>query len=325
MAKFLCAEIQVAGFEFWQAEQVSIEKSWEFLSDTATITLPRGLFRTADSGSFQNTQLANTIKVGSPVQIKLGYDLNFETEFEGFVTSISPETPTVIKCEDANWRLRQTNYTKSWAKISLAELLDYLLSPLGVAFQAIEDINLGKFLVKQASAYKILSELKEQYGIYSFFKNGQLLSGFPYQSEPKRIILDYAKNIDPSSRNSLTYQNEGEHKIKIKATSLQTKGGKIEYETGDEDGELRTFAANVNLSLPELKRITDEKIKLYRRNGYRGEVTTFGLPFVEHSDIVEIIDLDYPERNGAARVDKVSVSWGSNGYRRTLTLGQAAV
>lgn len=322
----MCAEIRIGELVLYSPQQVTIEKSWEFLSDTATISFARGLFRNADSGSYQNTQLANTIKVGSPVLIKLGYDFNFETEFEGFVTSISPETPTVIKCEDAAWRLRQTNHTASWSKISLNELLAYLLSPLGITFQTAGDINLGKFLVKQSSAYKILSELKEQYGIYSFFKAGQLFAGFPYQSTPKRIVLDYANNIDPTSRNSLSYQNEDERKIKLKGSSAQTKGGKpITWETGDEDGELRTLNLSVNLTLAEVKQFTEEKLKLYRRNGYKGEVTTFGLPFVEHSDIVEIVDNDYPERNGACRVDKVSVSWGGSGYRRTLSLGQAAI
>jgi hypothetical protein len=323
--KKLCVEIIIGEYVFYEAASVSIEKSWEFLSDTAVIDLPHRLLSGGKLSNYKNGDLRQAIKVSSLVKISLGYDYEMQTEFEGFVSSISPLTPVQIRCEDAAWLLRKTSYTKSWAQVSLRELLDYVIKPLGLGYEIAGETNLGKFSIQKTSAFDTLSELKKLYGISSYFKNGKLFCGFAYAQKGKNIQLDFQINIDPTSEQTLVYENESDKPVKLTATSFQSNGSKIQQVVGDAEGEERTLQLPLNLNDADVKKIAEEKLRLYKKSGYSGEVVVFGQPFIEHSDSIKIIDADYPERQGTFRVDKVSVNFGSNGFRRTVKLGEVAI
>ncbi len=311
-------QIQIGSYQFNVVDAVTIESSWNFHEDTATITLPRRLLT---QGSLSNTtapDLSSVIKVGDKVKIELGYDFDFETEFEGYVKSISPNIPVIIECEDAMWLLKQTNFKNAWRKVSLRELLQFIV-PSGITFETLGEVNLGKFRVDGVSAYDILKKIREIYGLVSYFRGSKLIVSFPYQEQPQNIKINMQEIDD--NQTDLAFRRADQVKLKFKAISIQADGSKIEVELGDDDGQLRTITLPVGLSESEIRKVGEERMKLYKFDGYEGSLVTFGQPWSKHSDTVTITDDLYPDREGTYRIDTVKVDFGGNGYRRALTLG----
>jgi hypothetical protein len=59
----------------------------------------------------------------------------------------------------------------------------------------------------------------------------------------------------------------------------------------------------------------------YQYDGYRGKFTTFGLPFVEHGNIITITDTLMPERNGNYMVKGVHYTYSvDSGMRQNIEL-----
>lgn len=315
--KELTLDIAIGAYQFFEATAIRIDSSWKFQADTAKITLARILFH---QGMLQSgPETVAQIKVGDPVLIRAGYDYVFQTEFEGYVKSIQPNSPTVIECEDEMWQLKQTNFNRSWRQVELSELLAYIV-PEGIPFKATGRIPLGKMRISEVSAFQVLESLQKIYGLVSYFKNGVLYVGFPYQESSQLIQAHMQHNIDFVAT-QLSYRTSDQVKLKIKAISIQPNGTKVEVEVGDQDGQLRTLHLPIGLNETEAKRVAEEKRSLFTFDGYDGQVTTYGQPFAQHSDRVEITDQFYPNRGGIYRIDAVTVTIGSGGYRRALTLG----
>lgn len=55
-------------------------------------------------------------------------------------------------------------------------------------------------------------------------------------------------------------------------------------------------------------------------NGISGSIVIFGDVFVKPTEIIGLIDMRYPEKNGYYYVESVSTSFGLDGYRREITI-----
>ena len=73
---------------------VQIESGWKFLTDRATIVLPRKV------KDFDRHDIREVFRKGDPVVIRLGYDDVLHNEFSGFVSQVAADIPILIKCED---------------------------------------------------------------------------------------------------------------------------------------------------------------------------------------------------------------------------------
>ena len=110
---------------FWAAQEIEVERSWQTLTNTAKITLPRKI------GRLQG-DITKLIKAGDRVTIKTGYDITLTTEFVGYVREITATVPVVIHCEDAMWKLKQTpsidkTKTNAWRNLTLGVLAQRLV------------------------------------------------------------------------------------------------------------------------------------------------------------------------------------------------------
>lgn len=311
-----------ADTKLFKVENVTIEKSWKFLADTAKITLPRRAFPDGDIRNFKSAEGTPILFVGAAVTIRLGYDFDFETEFVGFISKINTGTPLVIECEDGMWQLKQNNIKRSYSKITLNDLLTDIL-PEGVQFSTSGTIQLGKFYIDSVSVYQVLNKISEDYGLYSYFREDKLFVDFAYENpEFERKDLNLRTNVASIQR--LVYLNKDDISIKVRAISFQSDGSKLETIVGDENGELHTLHFAIGLSESDLQKQAEEKMLEFRFDGYEGEILCFGQPFLEHGDIATLRDDQYPERESGYRVDTVKVDFGMGGYRRTLSLGRLA-
>lgn len=296
-----------------RVNSVTIESSWEMLTDTAEIVIPRALF-------FKNRVLKDQIKVADEVIIQLGYDFALVTEFEGLITKVLPDAPVVLKCEDYMWQLKQIYINKSWKRVNLKDLIREVI-PEWFDVDVI-DIPLGTIKVERSTVASLLKYLKDEYRIYSYFKGQTLVSGKVYTDDVNKAKFGFEKNI---VSHDLVYRFEDELKIKVTAESFNSNGTTLSVTVGDEDGaESKLIYRNIE-SETELKRLAENDLERMKISGYEGTLTSFGIPVANHGEIAQLESSQYPERDGDYYIDAVRVEFTeSPSYRRVLTIGKQA-
>lgn len=283
-------------------------------------------------------------KRGDKVKIECGYYPNLETRFTGYISHVSSSLPIEIKCENDMWLLKQFaviypkaathNYTtkqkgsyfKTANSITLQELMDIILSfqpsnQAKIEYKLIDpDMNIGKWLINNITASKVLDVLKDRYGLFSYFKDdGILYVGFPNDASETNIQeFNFEEVIINSDR--LTWENEEDVRIKIHGVSMLADNTKLEYDAGDEGGDTITKIC-VNQTQSGLEKFVNEMLASFKYNGYRGVVETFGEPAMNPGDVAKITSNKLPERNGNYLIKSVKIKGGFGGYFQTLELG----
>jgi hypothetical protein len=255
------------------------------------------------------------LKKGMDITVNLGYDNRTHTAFKGYLNIINADIPVSIECEDEAWKLKRTSITKSYKDVDLKTLLKDLLP--GLLFKA-PDVRLGPFRITKASPAQVLDEIRKTYFLHSFFRDGMLYVGFAYWPElQKTHKISFDRHV---VEHDLRYVKEEDTKIKLTIVTISPDNEKKQYEFGDlEDGEERTLYY-YDKNAAEVKHIGEEEVKRLRYTGYRGSLTIFGEPFIQHGDIVELTDPFYPGREGSYFVKSIKRTFDENGYRQTLEL-----
>lgn len=310
MAKVMNSVVTIGNFVFKQrVNSVQIVSSRKNLSNTATIKLAnlKGL-------------LEREIKVGDAVVIELGYDGVLNVEFEGYVSKTNPNIPFEVECEDEMWQLKQRTFHKSYASVSLKNLL---LEMIPGADVQVPDITLSPFRISQdvKSVFEVLEKLKSEYGIDIFYRRKTLVAGLAYSQSLGTVNYSLERNC---KGNKLSFKKKEDVKIKVKAINISPDNKRTTYELGDTDGETRTLHF-YNKKESEIKEIVKSKINLMKYDGYSGSIMAFGIPVVDHGVIARIIDVKYPERETSVYIDEVTTTYdGSNGFKREIELGRSA-
>lgn len=308
--KRLTCDIQIGAYSFRYVTEVELSSSWEDLTDTGTLSLPRrlewqGSTLTVDDG---------ILRRGQPVQIDLGYDNELVRAFSGYVAKLLPETPIVLELEDEMWQLKQSVHTISFKEVSLEVLLSQICP---IPYQA-QNVQLGPLRLTNASTAEVLQYLKEDYGLYSWVRNGTLYAGLAYWPElANRHTLRWGRNVIDSD---LAYRRPEDVKVQAKAISIQPDNSKREVTVGDAGGDTITLHF-YDLSESELKAAAERELSRRNFGGYEGSIEILGQPFIEHGDIVTLDDPAYPDRVGQYLVERVTRSFGQGGYRQTIELG----
>ncbi len=307
--RVLSSHIVIGQLEFDWVGSVEIVSSWQMFTDTADIRLPSHL-------KINKDELLDYIKFGDKTVIKLGYDGELDTVFEGYVTDIHPGVPVSIKCEDEMWRLKQESITASERQMSVKKLLNRYFKSYKHAFI---DVSLGTMVIDNLNKVKVLEQLKGSFGLYAFFRGDILYVGKQYDVSTARkhtFILDY--NI---ADDELSYKRKDQVKIKVKAISNNADGSKLELELGDDEGDVRTLNF-YNLSKVALQEAAKRELSRLKYDGWRGDFTAFGTPLVRHGDIVSLHkQTGESDKTGSYWVDKVVYNFGKDGFRQKISLG----
>jgi hypothetical protein len=316
---------------------IEIESSYENLTDTCKITIPRKL-------TFEGVPLFTgdnpIFKRGDKIEVSIGYVPNITKVFSGYIKTVGSNVPTVLECEDGMYLLKQytVNYPSKKAldevisklkvhpatiplKVKLNELLDFCLTPKGIEYEVVDNIDLGSFRVINASPAMVLDKLKSEYGLYSYFRDGILHVGFANDasvtSEAELKMEEVVINSD-----TLEWSRAEDVRLKCVAISIfpdNTKSDPIEF--GDPDGNQITIH-KYNMDAKSLEFAAKEWIAENKYTGYRGEIETFGEPIIKHGDRVKLTSVKLPERDGAFLVKKVKrIYIVDNGNHQVLTLG----
>lgn len=298
-------------FEFDFLNELEIVSAWKNITDTGFIRIPEKIKR---GGETIVAGAGGLFKRGDRVEIDLGYFPESEHVFTGFVSAISPDSPFIIEFEDDAYLFKQETLTYSRKDITLKELLTDICP---IDFVSV-DANLGAFRISNANFAQVLAELKKTYGLVSWVRESVLYCGLAYFPQTtKKHELHFQRNI---IEDSLEYMREDDVKIKVKAISILGDNTKIEVEVGDPQGAQRTLTY-YGLDEAELTAIAERELPKLLFEGYRGGLTTFGTPTIQHGDTIVLTDIKFPEREGEYLVDEVVTSQGMDGFRQRIMLG----
>lgn len=315
----LQSDIQIGDYKFDHVIDVRIIKSVDLLSDTAVIKLPT-VFTLKNTKVSQSTEGA--IKPGDSVLITLGYkDVLFKTEFKGVVTSVKPNTPVEIHCEDAIWYLRRKTCNRNFKNTTLKDILDYIVS--GTDLKVSEDVPemaIDKFLLKNINAAQALQKLKD-FGLSIYIDdNDELYAGLrQFQGVGDVAVYDLDYNV---VSHDLEFKTADQVKTSLTAKSWKKDNTFIEVKVGDEDGQKSEWLTYGVSSKEELKKIALSKLESMKYDGYVGTLTGFGVPYITRGMSARLYDAEYESRTGDYFVPKVEISFGIRGSRRVVTVGK---
>ncbi|WP_299460566.1 hypothetical protein [uncultured Microscilla sp.] len=313
--KLTCVVV-IGNLEFKEIGRVLIKSTWKQLTDTCDIKLPKNL-------RLKGKAVSEYIKRGDKVVVKLGYNGNLNTEFEGFVREVETDVPLRVHCEDFAFKTKYYRpKNKLFTNAKLGDVVSHVVDGIeGVKLNVTGDVGLGKLLIEDATTVKVLEVLRQNYGLASFFKSDTLHVGFPYKSKPtaNACVYDFQNNVIPG--HSLKYRKSENVKVKIKAIANLDSGKKLTVEVGEDGGSIvtRNFP---HIGKGELEKLAKEELKKYKVGGFSGSLTGWGEPFVSHGDSVVLTDSEHPDRKGKYLVDATEVSFTNTVFRRKVSIGQ---
>lgn len=320
MVSHIC-DIVIGDWQFDHLVSASIVSDIETLTDTCILTLPK---RYVWSNKFVFLGDDPIIKRGDKVVIRLGYNGELKTRFIGYIKDIEAGVPVKIHCEDSMFLLKKGSISEAYADVSLKQLLEDIL-PAGIEYRTPDDkdIQLGQLRLNRASPARVMRELRETYGLYTYFQNlafkdgtvrPVLLVGLAYwvdiRSEEE---FEFGRNIISSE---LVYRRKDDIRLKLKVISWQRDNSRKIFEIGDDDGEVRTVHY-YNLSKLQCEIRAKADLERYKYTGYHGTFQTFGIPEVEKGDVASLVGNQY-HPDGKYLIKSVKIDFGVNGYQQTI-------
>ena len=302
-------------YEWFEINNIRIEKSWDKQTQTATILLPRNL-KYNDKNIYEGQN--PLLRRGDKVEIFGGYYPNLTPLFSGYISKIGNNVPVEILCEDEMFILKQSIAPNiSYESVNLRTLVGKILENTNIPYEAL-DAQIGAIRTQKASVGLVLQKLRTDYGLFSYFKNGKLRVGLAYyQSESNtETILFERQMIDTGN---LRYLKKDDVKVKLEGVIIKSDNSREEYNYGDPTGELRTI-----FQYGGTKAELDLKANLFLEQmnytGYYGSFLTFIEPKVEPGDFVQLDSYIYPERKGKYVVKSVTSEIGMGGGRQNIEL-----
>ena len=311
----LNADITIGSKRFRAVHAVTVKRSIYSLGATATIKVPVTAVLRSTTAPPTRMDTAQVVKVGDPVEVRLGYNGRYYTEFRGYVRAVNLKTPLEIECEDEFYNTR----TRS-VKLSGTTTLKALLGKLGLDVAYAEDLTLKNFVVPDKPVSAVLAKIKKDYGLSIFFG----LDGKMYACRPEKVIGDrvnYQLRGNVINDDDLQFLKKEDIKLCIKAICFQKDGTKVEATKGDKDGAQRTLYFYDVGSAAELATLAQRELERYKYDGYNGSITTFLEPYAAPAMVARLVDPVYPERSGQYYIESVETTYGSGGGRRKVELG----
>lgn len=307
-------DIQIGNYKLGLLESVEIHKSVDLLADTAVVVVPGVVYN-------QSLDIEEKVKVGDPVVIRLGYDDNLVTEFEGYLQRIdTDDNSLVFNCEDAIYLTRKPVKDKQFNKTTVKEIVEYCLSQIGMkGLNCTSIIPYEKFVIKNANAYDVLKKLQDD-TMSNIYMKGSVLNIHPaYIEKGGDVYYDFAINVESSD---LKYRSKNDRNYEVTVEGITLDGKKKTVTVGTTGGEKRTVKVYNVMSDAALKQRGLEQMKYLVYDGYEGSITGWLIPFVEPTYSAHVYDKEYEYKTGSYYVVSVTTTFDENGGVRKVELGR---
>lgn len=307
----LKCEFAVENKLFPFVKEATLKSTKESIADILTVKLPK----------YKKLKIGE-LKEGDRVKLKAGYnEYGIYTEFEGFVSKVSPNQPYTVECHDWFGELKKSVVTKYFRKISSKDIISQLLADFDID---LSNVQTGKHWTRcgfyRRNLRWILSYIAKRSN-YDVYFRGNKLFFCPKWDESKKQNEVYAfergRNVIDDSEISF---NTNPIYDKVTVISEKTDGtGKItKVSAGSGSKEKKLYLED--LEYKEAREIAKTKLKEFNYRGFKGTFETFGYPGVLHSQKIKFIDSDYPEKTGYYKISSVEKTIGTNGFRQKITL-----
>ncbi|GAA4465241.1 hypothetical protein GCM10023093_17050 [Nemorincola caseinilytica] len=328
----LNSEITIDDLQFRGVHEVRIERGIHGYEHKAFINVPHiAHIMKGKRAVPAKKPIGDLFKDGARVSIKLGYDKDLRTEFEGFVVRRNAGMPTEIECEGYCRQLREQKVTAKLSKgMTVKELLELACKGTDVAVECKVDLTLYGKTLTDHTGLQILDEIKKS-------SDGALNIFF---IEPRKLwcgllYTPFLAGTDVFSLPTVKYrlgwnclkENDLRERVPNEPVQIYFNGTLVNGDTvrvtSDDDKAKRKEKASFH-GIKQEKMITsfvNEKAKKMNYTGYEGSFTSFLQPFALPGYTAMVKDGSYPARDGKYMIESTVVTFGVNGARRHIELG----
>ena len=312
----MCWNIRIGGFRLRMVEKVSIKRSVELLSDTATITLPGTVFNKA-------INIEDKIKVGDDVEIKLGYNDNLKEEFKGYLKAIKTDGGSLtLELEDDIYLFRKSVKDEEMKNASVKSILENISSQVGgFSVSCDYDFTYDKFVINNATGYDVLKKIQDEASPNIYLKDKVLHVHPKYAEIFGEARYDFSRNIDREGTD-LKYKSEDERKLLVVVEGTDETGATVSVEKGTTGGDKMTLKLPGVSSRSSLEQKAQSVLEQKVYTGYEGSFQSWLVPYVDAGYKVAITDPDYEIKNGTYYVISVETTFSKDGGVRKITLGK---
>ncbi len=307
-------DIKIGTYKVATLKGVKITTSVLNLSDTAVIEFP---------GQYLNTwkRIEDKVRVGDPVEIRLGYDNDVETEFTGYLKRISRDNNSLkLECEDSLYLLNKSVADREYKKTNIQNLLSDICTQADpqITIECDYDYTVEKMVVFHQSALDVVKKIQEETKAHIYFvgKTLHLHPVYSVQQGDTPVIYDTQINVQ---KNELKWVDRSDKKVQIEVVYNKPNGETLKETYGNTGGEkIKKYVSGSNPT--EMKTVAENEYNLWNYSGFEGSMTGWLLPRVKAGGSVRLRDVDKPE--GRYYVTGVEVEFGTNGAKRKVTLGR---
>lgn len=308
--------IRIGGFRLRMVEKVSIKRSVELLSDTATITLPGTVFNKA-------INIEDKIKVGDDVEIQLGYNDNLKTEFKGYLKAIKTDGGSLtLELEDDIYLFRKSVKDEEMKDASVKSILENICSQVGgFSVSCDYDFTYDKFVINNATGYDVLKKIQDEASPNIYLKDKVLHVHPQYAEIFGEARFDFSRNIERDGTD-LKYKSEDERKLLVVVEGTDETGATVSVEKGTTGGDKMTLKLPGVSSKSSLEQKAQSVLDQKVYTGYEGSFQSWLIPYVDAGYKVSITDPDYEIKDGTYYVISVETTFSKDGGVRKITLGK---
>lgn len=308
--------IRIGGFRLRMVEKVSIKRSVELLSDTATITLPGTVFNKA-------INIEDKIKVGDAVEIELGYNDDLKPEFKGYLKAIKTDGGSLtLELEDDIYLFRKSVKDEEMKNASVKRILENICSQVGgFSVSCDYDFSYDKFVINNATGYDVLKKIQDEASPNIYLKDKVLHVHPQYAEIFGEARYDFSRNIERDGTD-LKYKSEDERKLLVVVEGTDETGATVSVEKGVTGGDKMTLKLPGVSSKSSLEQKAQSVLDQKVYTGYEGSFQSWLIPYVDAGYKVAITDPDYEIKDGTYYVISVETTFSKDGGVRKITLGK---
>ncbi|MCX4331353.1 MAG: hypothetical protein OSJ24_04045 [Muribaculaceae bacterium] len=312
----LTCKIEIRGEKRWtikQVHNVRIVRDIDSIMDTCEIEITKKIL--------WDGRKECPLKRGDFIVVYLGYDNNFELAFKGRVLNIYQLDTLKIFCGNEMCILGYENIEIGTEKSEDFKAYISRIFP-GKKVRIDETIRIGQFYQWRGVACEMFDFIKLRYNIRTYYilEDGEDVLCFGNLNNDKiKAVYDTEKNI---VKHSLKLNREYLDGYSFVGISINAKNEKIraDYLVGQPPYRKRTKVFRYyNLTQEELN---DEMYRMREEfflTRFSGDLTVFGSNLIEKYDLIGL--KRNGEKLGMYRVVKNVITFGLNGYRQKITLG----
>lgn len=319
----LQSDITIGQYKQVKPHEVKITKSIFEYVDKAIIKVPITA-RIVRAGNLitASAETAKLFTEGDKVNIKLGYNGVLKQEFEGFICRVNFNAPLEIECEGYSYQLRNKVLQGTVKNVSLKSVLQKIITGTDIVLdKQIPDFKIEKLVLTGKTGIRILEELQgTSKQLIKFFFTNNVLYGGLLLLKPKADVK-YRLGWNVIKDNNLKLRQAKNNPITIVWIGQKKDGTQVKVTVG-KGGVIKTKTSHIITDEASLKKLAEAEYKKYSYDGYEGKITAFGKPYCEPGYKAVLENVKYPERSGNYLVNKTEVTYGMNGFRRIVEIGE---